>query len=351
MSLYEQRLSADLDALRKGVVQLGTTVRTGLESSVQALLTQDRDLAYRTIIGDNPINRETEHLQAQCHRFIAKHLPSAGHLRFISAVLRMVVHLERMGDYAVTIAREAAKMGTPLAGPFRAEVEAMSRDSFEMLGQALEAFEKNDEALARGTMGFAAQVDRDFLLAFNMLTDNDSESLDNAELFARLVIIMQIERVSDQAKNLCEHVVFAVTGKTKQRRPVRIAVLSTGADQLGPLATAIARRHFAGRAVVSSAGTTASDALDPTVRLFMDDRGLLNDESRPGVIDWAPETWSSFDVLITLNSDAESYLEEVPFHTVSFRWDVTVDDVTEAYAVLYDELDRLVNVMRGPAAE
>ena len=55
----------------------------------RALLTLDRDLAYATVLGDKPINREIRELDRLCHAFVARHLPSAGHLRFVSSVLRL----------------------------------------------------------------------------------------------------------------------------------------------------------------------------------------------------------------------------------------------------------------------
>ena len=71
---------------------------------MHALLTRDRELAAEVILGDLPINREVRAIDALCHAFVARHLPSAGHLRFVSSVLRLNVELERIGDYAVTIA-------------------------------------------------------------------------------------------------------------------------------------------------------------------------------------------------------------------------------------------------------
>ncbi len=103
MSHFEQRLEADLEAIRDWVWALGSDVEQALRHAKQALLLRDEDLAYATVLGDGPINRKSRACDRMCHAFIARHLPGAGHLREIAATIRVNVALERIGDYAVTI--------------------------------------------------------------------------------------------------------------------------------------------------------------------------------------------------------------------------------------------------------
>lgn len=354
MSHYEKRLASDLESIRKAVHGLGTRVGKALRNAVDALLTSNRDLAYSTIIEDNPINRQSEELDRSCHRFIARHLPSAGHLRFISSVLRMNIQLERMGDYAVTICREAVRLRRPLTGSFRAEVETMAEDAFQMLDQALRALQEQNEELARGTMGYAAQVDRDFMLAFNILANKDEEVLTNEELFARLIIITQIERASDQAKNLCEEIVFTVSGETKKRRPVQILMLDQTDSHMTQVAVALARKYYPDRARITSAGSNPAKALDPAAMTFIDKSGLDSSGLDPSSVSWPPERWKDFDVVVAINSDVNHYLDEVPFHTVALRWDIDTgsgspESWDAAFRTLADRLNDLVTTLRGPS--
>ena len=110
MTHYEERLEEDLAHLREGVVAVGEKVQHAMEHAVRALLQGDRELAYATVLGDLPINRDVRALDRQCHVFVARHLPSSGHLRFVSSVMRLNVALERIGDYAVAISREAVQL-------------------------------------------------------------------------------------------------------------------------------------------------------------------------------------------------------------------------------------------------
>ena len=95
MTHYEERLEADLTTLRSLVAEVSDDVEKALENAVHAVLNLNRPLAYRTVLGDLPINRKVRNIDRLCHAFVARHLPSAGHLRYVSAVLRLAVSIER----------------------------------------------------------------------------------------------------------------------------------------------------------------------------------------------------------------------------------------------------------------
>lgn len=226
----------------------------------------------------------------------------------------------------------------------------MADDAFQMLRQALKAFDEQDESLARGTMGFADQVDRDFTLAYSELTDRERDSLSIEELFGRLTTISQIERVSDQAKNLCEMVVFAVTGETKQRRPMKILMLDRRDDGPTQLAVAVGRKYFSGRATFDSAGLEPSDRMNEVFDRFMEENGLDTGGLDPSGITWPEEDWNRYDVLLSLDGPVDRYLEDVPFHTVAFDWTPEESDLDakDWYRYLHERLDSLVTTLRGP---
>ena len=103
MSHYEHRLQQDLDKLTSRTKSLGETVQKAVENSVRALLLFDQKLATEVVIGDLAVNRDSRDLDRLCHGFVARHLPTAGHLRYVSSTMRINVALERIGDYAETI--------------------------------------------------------------------------------------------------------------------------------------------------------------------------------------------------------------------------------------------------------
>ena len=97
MSHYEERLEQYLTRIITTVRDLGERVEVAVDRAVRALLTSDHDLSSAVIVGDLPINRDVRNLDRLCHVFVARHLPSAGHLRLVSSVLRLNIAIERTG--------------------------------------------------------------------------------------------------------------------------------------------------------------------------------------------------------------------------------------------------------------
>ncbi|HHH31607.1 MAG TPA: hypothetical protein ENK57_25115, partial [Polyangiaceae bacterium] len=200
VSHYEQRLANDKAAIRNRIVTLGRQCAGAVERATTATLEGDRPKAYRVVLDDLPINRESRSIDKACHAFVARHLPSAAHLRFVSSVMRMNIELERVGDYAVSIARHAVQLDEPPHGHIAEEMKALGRRAKEMLDDALSAFESGDAELARETKPVAKAMQHGFDAVFEQLTTDESISRRRgAHLFA---IFNKLERVADQAKNI-----------------------------------------------------------------------------------------------------------------------------------------------------
>ena len=350
MSLLEQRLAHDLQDIQSGILRLGRGVHKALAQATTGLLTGDKALSYRTVLGDHPINREVDALNLKCHRFIAKHLPSAGHLRFISSSLRIIILIERLGDYAVTISREAVQLESDLQGSFKSDLEKMSSDALTMLDQALTSYENQDAALAVSTAGMAKKVDRDYVLAYSDLLVPEGGDLSRGDQFARLVIIRQYERVSDQAKNLCEDVVFAQTGETKQRRRYRLVFLDDKDNGMTHMAVALCRKYHADRIQADSMARQPEDAIRSDVRELCESKGLDLSGLDPSGLYKDVSLWANHDVLVTINSDISDYVAELPYGVVPVRWDIPNDASLEStFQVISGQVDDLVHLVRGPA--
>ena len=364
-SHYEARLEADLERIRGRVVDVAERIEEGLQNSLQALLGLDKKLAYQTILGDFPINRSIMEIDRLCHYFVARHLPSAGHLRFISSVLRMSVELERIGDYAVTISRETVQLSRPLDTPVAGEAERLAKDTFQMFEQALRAFKEQNAELAKATMSYGYQIDRSFAAVFDELVEAGQEHKRPVrDLFGTLVIFNRLERVSDQATNLCEETNFAVTGETKQAKAYRVLFLDRANDCRSQMAAAIAKKAYPESGIYTSAGLHPIDELDPVFTAFMDERGIdLRGESprSPRSIDDV-QRWSDFRVIVSLQGPIHDYVSDVPFRTVALEWDIpeppgqeaTEDEararLEEIYKQLALEVRILMETLRGEEA-
>ncbi len=321
MSHYEQRLERDLNQIRKQVAEVAERVETGLKDAMHALLSGNQKLAYATILGDLPINRRVRQIDQLCHSFIALHLPSAGHLRLISAVIRINIELERIGDYAVTICRESVQMSQPPQGVLTDKLELISEESRLMLSQAITAFNEGNAEAARATKGMATQIDHLFGSAFSDLTaENSSFAL--KDLMRLFNIFHRLERVAAQAKNICEETLFVVTGETKAPKVYRILFLDEENSGLSQMAEAIARRNFPNSGHYSSAGRHASKALNPAVTEFMQQHGFDLSEAHPKPLEMTASELNELHVIVSLEGAVKNYITEIPFHTVAMEWDV-----------------------------
>jgi phosphate transport system protein len=323
VSHYEERLEQDLTTIRKEIEELGTMVDRALENAVHALLTNNRDLANDTILGDAAINRRVLHIDRLCHRFVVRHLPSAGPLRFVSSVLRLDVALERIGDYAVTVSRETLQLQAPPPPEIAGDVELIAQQSRTMLRQALQAFVEANVDLARGTMPMDQQIDITFQKVYSDLVGSaQAEARKPSDLFALLAIISSIGRVSDQAKNICEQTVFAATGDTKVPKVWRVLFVDEKNDVRSQMAEGFARKAFPDSGEYFSGGWHAAEELEPRFTRFMDRQGMDLTGHTPRQLDTTPGELARYHVIVSLEGDARPHIDQLPYRTVLLNWDV-----------------------------
>lgn len=361
MSLYETRLQADLDTIRDRVQAVGKAIDDAVQRSVHALLEHDRALAYQIVIGDLPINRATREIDKLCHALVARHSPAAGHLRYVSSVLRLTIALERIGDYAVTIARQSVQLSRRPPAGFARDVELIASQARQMLTMALKAFNTKNAELARGTAAMAHQIDRTYDNVFNDLVA-EHEGAPVKDLFALLGTFNQLERVSDQAKNICEETVFVVTGETKKPKAYNILFVDKTNSCHSILAEAIAKRAFANSGVYSSAGWAPREKIFPPLQTFADAKGIDLSSFAPSPLSRVHSDLADHHVIVCVRGDPMPHFESIPFHTALLEWnladfssDGSPEEIQSALEDLHQQLcvhvRLLMETMRGEGAD
>lgn len=361
MTHYEARLERDLNEIRSRVRAISTRIEEQVRDAVHALLTDDRDLANHVILGDRGINREIRDIDRLCHAFVVRHLPSAGHLRFVSSVLRLDVALERIGDYAGTIGREVVQLsGSPPATVAR-DIELISHQARRTLSQALVAFHEGNVELARGTLGMADPIDTTFEKVFeDLLEVGESREIPLRDLFGLLRILNLLKRVAEQAENICEETIFTVTGETRDPKTFRILFVDERNDCRSQLAEAYARKAFPESGTYRSAGWRPAREISPAIRSFMDRHGLDARSLEPKLLTPLREEPRHFHVVVALEPGAREHLGEIPFRTVFTEWDVGPcpcdgeeggeEALEEMYKKLAFRIRDLMETLRGPDA-
>jgi phosphate transport system protein len=233
---YEQQI----EDLRDHVVYMASMVDKAIARAIDALQTQDVVLAKQVRKGDKEINQARWDGEERSLTLIATQGPMAGDLRRIAASLQVFTDLERMGDHAAGIAKIVIDTSDEALLKPLVDIPRMSVIAREMLSQAITAFMELDEDLARRTAIRDDEVDvlndqiyRELLTY--MLADPSTINRATHLLWAA----HGIERIADRVTNICERVVFTVTGETeelgggrKKRQKARLAESASGASGL-----------------------------------------------------------------------------------------------------------------------
>lgn len=348
MKRYERRITADLQAIEEQVEWIADAVRTALLRAMEGLEKNDQEILYQVVLDDLPINRRVRSTDAMCHAFVARHLPAAGPLREVSSVLRLNIALERIGDYAVTMGRIGVKLSHGLSPDLLVDIRRMSDLAVDMLEKATRAFLTKDVELAQETKSCAARVDEVHQVIFQRLVAGDAPDGLYAVL-AELDIVQQLERVSDQAKNICEEAVFVASGQTKPPKVYKVLFVDQDDALWSPLARALAAKAFPDSGRFSSAGLTPTAGLDPTLTTLADELSLDLGGVRTQKLDALRPSPAEYHVVVALGRDL--VLPEIPFKTVLLRWESpSEEDASAAARELGAAIRDLMETLRGEDA-
>jgi phosphate transport system protein len=210
---FEKLLREDKDE----VLVMGSLVETALGRSVEALKKRDLNLAHQIIADDTKINEKRFEIEKKSIGIIAAQQPAVSDLNAIVAILNIIIELERIGDYAAGIAKIVVLIGDePPLKPL-IDIPRMSDITIEMIHSSLKSFIENDSKGAIQVIGMDDAVDSLYdqifreLLTFMM---TDPKTINRA---TRLIwVAHNIERAADRATNICERVVYMVTGKMEE---------------------------------------------------------------------------------------------------------------------------------------
>jgi phosphate transport system protein len=204
----------DIQRLQDTILAMGDNVSHNIVDAVTILKRRDLDGARLLIAADRRINEQRIQLEIDCLTLIATQQPMAGDLRTIASMLAIVVELERINDYAKGIGRVTLMLGSePLVKPM-IDIPLMAEKAQSMLERSLLAFARRDEALARAIPPEDDAVDLLYNQVFEELMEKviaDPTAVDQANYL--LWVAHNLERTADRVTNICERVVYMVTGE------------------------------------------------------------------------------------------------------------------------------------------
>jgi len=207
----------ELEHVQEEVLVLGSMVEKAVLRSVDALRNRDTATARVIEVEDALINKKRFEIEEAALLLIATQQPMASDLRRLAAVLQIVTDLERMGDYASGIARICIDIGDqPHIKPL-IDIPRMAEKSVSMLRRSLDAFIERDVAAAESIAREDDEVDDLYQQVYRELLTIMLANPRTIDQATRLLwAAHNLERVADRVQNICERVVFVVTGRMQE---------------------------------------------------------------------------------------------------------------------------------------
>ncbi|CAM3364800.1 phosphate signaling complex protein PhoU [Halomonas lysinitropha] len=209
-----RQFNQELDELKTHLMAMGGLVEKQVQDAVGALLDHDSSLAERVVANDRAVNDMQIKIDEECTQVLARRQPTASDLRLVLAVIRAASDLERIGDEASKIARNAIDLIEADNGNRGfVEVRMISEHVRRMVRDALTSFARLDTELALKLVHEDDEVDNEYRSAMRSLMTfmmEDARSI--SSVLSVMWILRALERIGDHANNLAEYVVYLVKG-------------------------------------------------------------------------------------------------------------------------------------------
>lgn len=211
-----EKYNKELKELKNSIIEMGTMIEKSISLSVKGLLQKDIRASKEAISRDDAIDRKEKDIDVLCLHIIMEQQPVAGDLREISAAMKMIVDMERIGDHAQDISEIALILDKKDMGFNPEIVSKMASETMEMLIDSISAYVEKDEKKAWDVVKRDDTVDKLFTEARQKVVEIIYKDKNLGEsAMDMLMIAKYFERIGDHAVNISEWVIFSITGIIK----------------------------------------------------------------------------------------------------------------------------------------
>ncbi len=209
----------ELQALYQRLLEMGAMAERAVDASVQSLIELDAAKAKDVIRSDTQVDILEMEIEQRSVHLLSQFKPNPGDLRLLSTITKVVTDLERIADNAENIAEITLRLGQHRLARSLVDIPKMAVISIEMLHDALQALIRRDQVLARQVCKRDDEVDELYSEVFKTLVsmmqrDKDEDRI--AQCANLLFVARFLERIADHSTNICERVVYLVTGKLER---------------------------------------------------------------------------------------------------------------------------------------
>lgn len=207
------RFDEQLALLNTELLEMATLIEHAIQNASEALVSQDFAQAQKAIAFEQEVNQKERDIESLCLKLLLQQQPVARDLRLISAAMKMITDMERIGDQAVDISEIVIALSSEAYIKELEHLPQMANAAICMVSSSLDAFVRRDLELARSVIQMDDEIDDLFDVIKNELISLIREDLVNGEQAVDLIMIAKyFERIGDHAQNIAEWVEFSITG-------------------------------------------------------------------------------------------------------------------------------------------
>jgi phosphate transport system protein len=345
---FEETLQRDIERIRNKVTEMAGLVELALKNCMQALTERNRQVAYSVILRDQRVDELEKEIDRLCLEFIVRQQPVAGTLRFAYATIKVNVDLERVGDYAESMARHILALCDLEASPVQARITEMAALAIPMLNEAVRAFVDQDPDRARRAIVIEDKVDDlRHRASRELISLGQSNQIPLATLFPMMTLVNRLERAADQAKNICQEVLYMCTGEYAKHQGTevfRVLFVDEHNSCSSQMAEGIGNSLGQAKFIFASAGLEPV-RLDQTTVSFLGEKGIDISRNAPRSLEQVPHC-DHYQVIVALSEEARKAFPAPPSKVVCLDWSMKdpsqvhggPDQVRAAYEETYQFL-------------
>lgn len=208
------RFDGQLNTLNQKLIQMGQMIEKNIEEAIDALVNGDSEKAEQIMAADAEVDAMQREIENICARLLIQQQPVARDFRLITAAMKMVTDMERIGDHATDISEITTFLRDYNASDRLTTIKKMASEASVMLIHSIDAFTEKDAALAGEVIARDDVVDQLFVKVKNELIEDVAKHSKNGELpFDLLMIAKYLERIGDHATNIAEWVLYSLDDK------------------------------------------------------------------------------------------------------------------------------------------
>ena len=200
------RFDKELAQLNSELINMGTLIEQAIQNAVEALVNQNIERAHKAVEFDIDVDQKEKDIENICYKLLLHQQPVAGDLRLITAALKMISDMERIGDQAADISEPYIKN--------LEHIRSMARETMIMVIDSLQAFVDRDLEKAHAVIDHDDVVDDLFMTVKNEIIQIIHNRPDDGDQATDLLMVAKyFERIGDHATNIAEWVIFSITGE------------------------------------------------------------------------------------------------------------------------------------------